>query len=285
MRALARARRERRRHDFLVAEGAALVAVDLVILVALARRSARRPRSPQSSALRGSRARDRARCGRACRPECPAAMSATIACGDSLRGLSSVMTMSSASSAAIAPMIGRLPGSRSPPQPNTTTSRPAQCARAARQRLAQRVGRVRVVDHRERRLRAAEGLHAPGRGAHARQRARWPRSGGRSQSSRTAMTVSRLSTLKSPTSGQISAPGAPARIELELDAARRQLDVHGAHEPGGAARRATGVRGWSRRAARGRADRCASCRPKASSTLITRDMQVFAREQLRLGAP
>jgi hypothetical protein len=57
-----------------------------------------------------------------------------------------------------------------------------------------------------------------------------------------AMTVSRLSTLKSPTSGALN-PGAPARVEFELDAARRQLDVHRAHEAVGAAPRATGGRG------------------------------------------
>ena len=47
-----------------------------------------------------------------------------IAAGSSLRGLSLVTTTRSASAAAIAPICGRLPGSRSPPQPNTQTSSP-----------------------------------------------------------------------------------------------------------------------------------------------------------------
>ena len=167
-----RAARERGRDDFRVAEGAALVAVDLVVLVSLAGDQHDVALARIGHARRGSRARDRARCETACRPGCPAAMSATMACGDSVRGLSSVITMSSASSAAMPPMSGRLPGSRSPPQPNTTASRPAAVGARRAQRFPQRVRRVRVVDHRERRVCAAEGLHASRRGMHARQRAR-----------------------------------------------------------------------------------------------------------------
>ena len=48
-----------------------------------------------------------------------------IASGRSVRGLSEVTHARSASRAAISPMIGRLPRSRSPPQPKTTPRRPA----------------------------------------------------------------------------------------------------------------------------------------------------------------
>ena len=47
----------------------------------------------------------------------PSSTAARIAAGSSVRGLSSVTTRTSASRAAISPMIGRLPGSRSPPAP------------------------------------------------------------------------------------------------------------------------------------------------------------------------
>ena len=54
----------------------------------------------------------------------PARMSANIASGDSVRGLSLVITAVSARRSAMRPMIGRFPASRSPPQPNTHQSRP-----------------------------------------------------------------------------------------------------------------------------------------------------------------
>ena len=160
---------------------------------------------------------------------------------------------------------------------------PAAAMRARRrQRLAQRIGRVRVVDHRERRLRAAESFHAAGRGAHARERARCTCSSGMSQSSRTAMTVSRLSTLKSPTSGHDEAAGAPARIEFELDAAHRQRDVHGAHETRGAARaRLVAAAGDDHAAAAARIDG-----ELPAERVVDVDHarhQVFAHEQPRLG--
>ena len=57
-----------------------------------------------------------------------------------------------------APSCGRLPASRSPPQPNTHHSWPPRCRgqRAqAGQRLVERIGRVRVVDHHQRLARPA----------------------------------------------------------------------------------------------------------------------------------
>ena len=84
------------------------------------RRSAcRRPaawRPPRGSPRAGRRSRWR----RARRPGSRRGSSA----GTSERGLSSVTMTTSASRVAISPMIGRLPRSRSPPQPNTTTTRP-----------------------------------------------------------------------------------------------------------------------------------------------------------------
>src|SRR5262249_80493 len=47
-----------------------------------------------------------------------------ISSGSSLRGLSEVTTAKSAPSAAAEPISGRLPRSRSPPHPNTTSKRP-----------------------------------------------------------------------------------------------------------------------------------------------------------------
>jgi hypothetical protein len=51
-------------------------------------------------------------------------MASMMRCGSSERGLSLVITTRSAIALAISPIIGRLPGSRSPPQPNTHTRRP-----------------------------------------------------------------------------------------------------------------------------------------------------------------
>ena len=56
----------------------------------------------------------------------------TIDSGSSERGLSEVTIAWSASSVATRPISGRLARSRSPPAPNTTTSRPRVCGRSAR---------------------------------------------------------------------------------------------------------------------------------------------------------
>ena len=67
------------------------------------------------------------------------------------------------------PSPARLPGSRSPPHPNTQTSSPpfATAGRNAVERLLQRVGRVRVVDHDERLCTSAHPLHPSRRRRHA----------------------------------------------------------------------------------------------------------------------
>ena len=86
--------------------------------------------SPGSSSLTPSRiASARSPISRA--PGAPARIAARIAAGFSERGLSSVTMTTSAARAAIAPIIGRLPGSRSPPQPKTTMSRPVTNGRSA----------------------------------------------------------------------------------------------------------------------------------------------------------
>ena len=59
------------------------------------------------------------------------ASNALIAAGSSERGLSSVTMTRSASLAAISPICGRLPASRSPPQPKTRCSRPRTWPRSA----------------------------------------------------------------------------------------------------------------------------------------------------------
>ena len=84
----------------------------------------------------------------------PPASRRRIASGSSERGLSPVSTTTSAPRAAIAPITGRLCGSRSPPAPSTTTSRPRRrpargprpaaarrrpaCARSRRRRRSRR---------------------------------------------------------------------------------------------------------------------------------------------------
>ena len=85
--------------------------------------STRKPRAPSCAAGPESRAVPvRSRPGR---------MSAMIAPGASVRGLSLVTTTTSAPRAATSPMSGRLPRSRSPPQPKTQTSRRGPSARSA----------------------------------------------------------------------------------------------------------------------------------------------------------
>ena len=54
-----------------------------------------------------------------------------IASGGSERGLSEVTITRSASRAAISPISGRFARSRSPPAPNTTSTRPDASSRAA----------------------------------------------------------------------------------------------------------------------------------------------------------
>ena len=97
----------------------------------------------------------------------PAMISAMIASGSSERGLSEVTITSSASREAISPISGRLPRSRSPPAPNTHSTRPPAppgeptISRAARSTFCERVRRVRVVDQHREVLALVDRLQAP----------------------------------------------------------------------------------------------------------------------------
>ncbi len=93
--------------------------------------------------------------------------SSTMLAGSSVRGLSEVTTARSASRAAISPMSGRLPRSRSPPQPNTTISRPVAAAPPAvappRSPARARRACARSRPRRARRARWRPARAAPGR--------------------------------------------------------------------------------------------------------------------------
>ena len=99
--------------------------------------------------------------GRAVGRAAPARMAARIAAGSSSRGLSSVTTTRSASSAATCPIGSRLPGSRLPPAPNTTASRRAGPAQRLQHR-PQCAGLVGVVDDGQEVLAAVDRLEPAG---------------------------------------------------------------------------------------------------------------------------
>ena len=200
--------------DRLVAERAPLVAVDLVVLVALARDqhhiiAGRSAPAPWRIAQRAVMLDDDAAW-----PPMPARMSATmrarvlaarIVVGDDdvvgeLRG-------DARPSAGACPRRGR----RRSRTPRAGGRGSAGARRAAPSRSAS--GRVRVVDDRQRRApAAAKHLHAAvAAPALAPARAR-PRASGTSQASSTASTVSTLSTLKSPISGTASSRACPSSI-------------------------------------------------------------------------
>ena len=167
-------------------------------------------RARAGSPPRGRARRDSAGCPpRGCLRRSPARSPAA----SSLRGLSLVTTTRSASVAAMRPISGRLPVSRSPPQPNTHGERaPAAHRRAQRgERLLERVGRVRVVDDDERRVVAAEPLHAarPAARGRAAPRAR-RRTARRSRAARRARRAGSCA-LNAPTSARLDVAAAPRR--------------------------------------------------------------------------
>ena len=133
-------------------------------------RPRRRPRRPAIAspiaARRSARARHPARL--------PARISSMIASGSSERGLSEVTITRSASRLAISPISGRLPRSRSPPQPNTTWRRPSVRSRGGSEHVLERVGRVGVVDQHREVLALVDRLEAAGHLA-GRARSRSPR--------------------------------------------------------------------------------------------------------------
>ena len=119
----------------------------------------------------------------------PCLTASMMAAVSSRRGLSEVTTTTiGAARRPPRPSAGRLPASRSPPQPNTTTTRPVAAGPApgpARQQLVEAVGGVGVVDDhgeglaRRRPARSARARRAAGRGPAAiSASARRPSAGG-----------------------------------------------------------------------------------------------------------
>jgi hypothetical protein len=160
----------------------------------------------------------------------PATICSMIARGSSLRGLSLVTSTWSAAWA-MRPICGRLPGSRSPPQPNTHHSWPPRsCAtgRSARG-LFQRVRRVRVVDHDQRRILAADLLHAA-RGRHQRfdrvqRRAQFDALG-----QQHAQHRQRIAGVEVADHARARQGAAERRLELEFGAGRAAAQVRGAQD-------------------------------------------------------
>ena len=95
-----------------------------------------------------------------------------IARGSSDRGLSLVTTVRSASSAAVRPIIGRFARSRSPPQPNTTITRPVGQRTCTPEHAEDAIRRVCVVHYHRELLPCLDRLHPAG---HAAARPRSPR--------------------------------------------------------------------------------------------------------------
>ena len=152
-------------------------------------------------------------------------ISATIASGSSERGLSDVTIVWSARRAEISPISGRLPRSRSPPQPNTHSTRPLVSGRGRAQHVLQRVGRVGVVDENGEVLALVDGLETAGHAAR-RPAARRRSSSSSTPSARAAATApSTLRTLKRPGSGERSARPPATNVEppksLRISVARR----------------------------------------------------------------
>ena len=153
----------------------------LARLVTLARDHARRrrprPRRARAGSRRGGRARRR---HRRLRPASPASTASAIAwAGPRTAGLSDVSDREVGARAAAAPIIGRFSRSRSPPHPNTTTTRcrPPAIARAAEQRGASAVRGVGVVDEHRERLAGVDPLDPAGDHHRLRRARRQPRRG------------------------------------------------------------------------------------------------------------
>ena len=123
---------------------------------------------------------------------------AMIASGSSERGLSDVTIVRSARRAAISPISGRLPLSRSPPQPNTHHRRPSGERARGVEDVLERVGRVRVVDEHGERLALVDRLEAAGHAPGVRQRRGDPRRAGRRARAPRRRAPSTFETLKRP---------------------------------------------------------------------------------------
>ena len=183
--------------------------IDLALLVALAGDHQHVAAASAWRRRRGSpRGGRRSRAGPARRRR----ISARIAAGSSERGLSSVTMATSARPAAMAPICGRLPRSRSPPAPNTTISRPRGVRAQRQQHRLQAVRRVGVVDIGLAAPRAgADALQAAGRAFDALQR-RQHRLGRSPAAMQRPAATSALEAWKAPASGRrTSKCGRPCR--------------------------------------------------------------------------
>ena len=265
-----------------------------------ARRSRRRSGSPRAPCRRSAphrrapsaRARTRMASARSCSmvsgrarrdagddvgDDAPRILAARVVVGE---------TMSSASSAATRPISGRLPASRSPPQPNTTRSSPAAMQARRLQRLGERIGSVRVIDDGERRAGRGRRTSPCARSPAARAPGPAPpRASGMSHASSTASTVSALSTLNSPISR--SGSSTPPKLDSTVDRKPRRLGLHAAWRArtarrGGSAAARRGARGHDQRCRRGGA-RAASCRAEGIVDVDDAPREPGCSEQARLG--
>ena len=148
------------------------------------------------------------------------------------RGLSSVTMTRSASRSAASPISERLPGSRSPPHPNTHQHAAARVRAHRRERLGERVGRVRVVDDRERAVRQPVAFHAARRcaaGGERRERSvhvELPRRK-HAERDREVLGVERADQRRT------EAPLAEVPADIELETAVRGPDPADVHETRG----------------------------------------------------
>ena len=154
-----------------------------------------------------------------------------IASGSSLRGLSEVTSTRSAKRARYRPSAAAC-GSRSPPAPNTTARRPPR-RRDRTQRLQhvlERIGRVRVVDHHERRF--ADGCMRPGTGGSLASSPRLPRR--ESPCHQAAQHAEGIRDIEAPEDRESTRDRRPARQRplRPRHLARRKAVADGAHASG-----------------------------------------------------
>ena len=210
-------------------------------------------------------------------------MSATIACGISPRGLSSVMTMSSASSAAI--VAHQRPLARIAIA--AAAEHDVQPAAAMLARGAQRLAAARPACARSRRSRAAR--RAPPNSSmrplgarHARQRACAASASGTPSASRHREHGEHVVDIEIADQRHVEL--AAPQLDSNLDARARESRSHvrGAHEPSALRTRVLAGRAGDDEAPRPRGCASRAAAPNASSTLMTRDASSGAREQQRL---
>ena len=211
--------------------------------------------SPGPAASTASAIARRRSTSRSASAPAPAITSSMIASGSSLRGLSEVTITRSARRRAASPISGRLARSRSPPAPNTATSRPAgELARRA-QHVLERVGGVGVVHEHAEVLALVHRLEAAGHALEPGQR-RGDRVERDARATRTAATAaSTFCTLNTPGSGERSST-APSGVS-QREGRAGEVEAHVARPV---------VRVALDREGHGSRARAASLRPQGSST-------------------